>query len=295
MIYIHSTGLISPQGALHSPGRMRAVEPDYTGVLDPKLLRRMSRIIRMGVAAGLECLGGVRPDAIITGTAYGCLEDTTIFLRRMVENKEEMLTPTAFIQSTHNTVGAQIALMLGCHGYNNTFVHRGFSFESALLDGMMLIEEGAAGTVLVGGIDEITDTSHAILSRFGLYKGHVVNGEGASFFLLSGERGGVCLEAMETLYRPEDPLTGIRSFLEKHPGKVDLFVLGKNGEDDGRYDAIGREVLPGVPVETFKQLSGEYPTASAFGLAVAARRPGRVLLYNAYQNTHHSLSLVSPC
>ena len=93
----------------------------------------MSRIIRMGVAAAMECLQEAdvkKPDAIITGTAYGCLEDTGLFLAKMVENNEEMLTPTAFIQSTHNTVGAQVALMLSCHHYNNTFVHRGFSFES---------------------------------------------------------------------------------------------------------------------------------------------------------------------
>ena len=122
MIYIRSTGIIAPQGgpgarSPSEPGarpplergtRMRAVEPDYAKLIDPKVIRRMSRIIRMGVAAALECLNGATPDAIITGTAYGSLEDTTVFLKRMIDNKEEMLTPTAFIQSTHNTVGAQI-------------------------------------------------------------------------------------------------------------------------------------------------------------------------------------------
>ena len=100
----------------------------------------MSRIIKMGVRR-MECLkeaGVENPGAIITGTAYGCLADTESFLTKMVENKEELLTPTAFIQSTHNTVGAQIALMLKCHNYNNTFVHRGFSFENALLDAIII-------------------------------------------------------------------------------------------------------------------------------------------------------------
>ena len=62
--------------------------------------------------------------------------------------------------------------------------------------------------------------------------------EKASFFLLSGELGGARLEAMETMYKPDDPLTAIGAFLEKHPGKVDLLLLGKNGDDDGQYDAI---------------------------------------------------------
>lgn len=199
MVYIRSIGNISP-GAQGPGNRLKAIEPDYAKYIDAKLIRRMSRIIKMGVAAAMDCLDAAAeaastadeatgaaapgkrlvPDAIVTGTAYGCLEDTVTFLRRMVENKEELLTPTAFIQSTHNTVGAQIALMLQCHAYNNTFVHRGFSFESAVLDAQMLLEEGQATNVLVGGVDEITDTSHQILERFGLFKG-AMDGEGAVF------------------------------------------------------------------------------------------------------------------
>lgn len=343
-IYIHSTGIVSALGAQTGGGqmgdsqtgggqgaagerqpmpagerqltpagerqlmpagdRLRAVEPDYAKVIDPKMLRRMSRIIRMGVAAAMECLAGATPDAIVTGTAYGCLEDTTVFLDRMVVNNEEMLTPTAFIQSTHNTVGAQIALILGCHGYNNTFVHRGFSFEHALLDGMMLINEGDAGTVLVGGVDEITDGSHAILSRLGLYKHGRINGEGAAFFLLSREPGGpggassgaggersgtpggsgsaagvVCLEGIDTFYKPADPAAHIRAFLERHPGQIDA-VIGDTGEP-------------------FREKSGDYPTASAVGLWLAVEKvragAGRVLVYNNYLNIHHSLLLVSAC
>ena len=153
-MYIRGTGNISPQKTFgHLPfltetveytgNRLPCIEPDYKEFIDAKQIRRMSRIIRIGVAAAMECLkeAGVKsPDAIVTGTAYGCLEDTGLFLTKMVEFREEFLTPTAFIQSTHNTIGAQIGLMLQCNNYNNTFVHRGFSFESALLDGMMLMK-----------------------------------------------------------------------------------------------------------------------------------------------------------
>ena len=82
----------------------------------------------------------------------------------MIELNEEMLPPTAFIQSTHNTVAAQIALMLKCHAYNNTFVHKGISFESALLDGIMLMRDNEASNFLVGAIDELTDNSYIILN-----------------------------------------------------------------------------------------------------------------------------------
>ncbi len=209
-MYIQATAAMSPQKTfgqvpfltdqvIYPGNRLQVIEPAYNDWIEPKLLRRMSRIIRMGVSTAKACLQEgheTNPGAIITATAYGCLEDTGIFLTETIERKEEMPPPTAFIQSTHNTVGSQIALMLKCHNYNNTFVHNGFSFESALLDAMLLLKEKEAHNVLIGSIDELTDNSFAILNRLGLYKrtpdAHrnlftsnskgTVGGEGAAFF-----------------------------------------------------------------------------------------------------------------
>ena len=210
-IYICSTGNISPQHSLNadvffqqrmtaSKNYFKVIEPDYDEFVDSKMIRRMSRIVKMGAAAALTCLRRAeieKPAAILTATAYGCLEDTSTFLRRMIEFEEKMLSPTAFIQSTHNTVGAQIALLVKCHSYNNTIVHRAFSFENALTEASLLLTEGL-GPLLIGAIDEYTEDRQAILSRFGLYKvansgsglksGNIA-GEGAAFFLLDKEPG----------------------------------------------------------------------------------------------------------
>jgi 3-oxoacyl-[acyl-carrier-protein] synthase II len=345
-MYIRATGNISPQlsfsqllkePAVYTSNRLTCIEPDYSKILDPKLIRRMSHIIKMGVAAALECLkesGIENPDAIITGTAYGCLADTESFLTKLVANKEELLTPTAFIQSTHNTVGAQIALMLKCHNYNNTFVHRGFSFENALLDAITLIMDKEASNVLVGGVDEITNAGHAILSRFGLYKNNPVNsgdilttpsrgtiaGEGAAFFLLSEQSSGndyAELNAIHTLYKPSN--TGeiekaIFSFLNEQSfniDDIDLIIQGKNGDttNDAVYAALDDSLFSHKPIVDYKQFCGEYPTSSAFALWLAAnglktgqmpgvpidKRPETILIYNHYQGIHHSLYLLSAC
>jgi hypothetical protein len=109
-LFIRAAGNISPQRTFgqapllaspveHVGNRLPAVEPDYKSFIDVKLIRRMSRIIKMGVAAAMECLqqAGVGvPDAVVTGTAYGCLEDTNAFLSKMVEQEEELLTPYRF-------------------------------------------------------------------------------------------------------------------------------------------------------------------------------------------------------
>ncbi len=352
-MYIRATGNISPQKTFgHQPwvdapvayttNRLACIEPDYKEFIDPKQIRRMSRIIRMGVAAAMECLleAGVKiPDAIVTGTAYGCLEDTNSFLSKMVEFNEELLTPTSFIQSTHNTIGAQIGLMLQCNNYNNAFVHRGFSFESALLDGILLLKEKEAANVLVGAIDEITNTSHTILNRLGLYKqGPVLSldiyktktkgtiaGEGASFFLLANEPSATDygrLKGLHTFYKPEGIAAiekQVLSFLESQSTSmkdIDLIITGKNGDatSDETYRQLLQTVFTGKDSINYKNLCGEYPTASAFALWLAVNivktnkvpavpeytgsaenKIKRVLIYNNYLGIHHSLFLVAAC
>ena len=307
--FIRGMGNISPQKTFgHVPllqdpveqtgNRMRCVEPDYLKYIDAKFIRRMSRIIKMGTAAAMECLQEAEvknPDAIVMGTAYGCLEDTGIFMKKMAEQNEEMLTPTAFIQSTHNTIGAQIALLLQCHNYNNTFVHRGFSFESALLDAMMLLEENEASAVLAGAADEITDYSHAILSRFGLYKNEAISntdlykakskgtiaGEGAAFFLLSNqssEKDYAVLDALYTFYKPasiKEIEEEITSFLKNQSltvADIDIVIAGNNGDETGDeiYHQLKKDIFKHNALVNYKHLSGEYPTSTAFALWLAA-------------------------
>ena len=275
------------------------------------------------------------PGAIITGTAYGCIEDTVTFLTRMIEMQEEMLPPTSFIQSTHNTVAAQIALMLQCHNYNNTFVHKGVSFENALIDAMMLLNEGDANNILVGGTDEMTDTAHKILSRLGLYRrwpvsnlelyhttaNGTIGGEGAAFCLLSAQKTDANLAELagvKTFFKPKDINAveqHISQFLAAHSVSmtdIDLVITGRNG--DTRNDSVYNNLASffcNTPTGNYKHLCGEYPTSTAFALWLAANciktgaipatvaninlQPKKVLIYNHYFNTYHSLMLLSAC
>ena len=129
-----SDSFFSGSANVAEEGKLRAVEPNYKETIaEAGLRRRMSRIVKMGVSAGLACANGAYGvDAIITATGLGCLADTEKFLDSVVRNDESLLNPTAFIQSTFNTIGAQIALILKNSSYNVTYAHRGFSFESAL-------------------------------------------------------------------------------------------------------------------------------------------------------------------
>jgi 3-oxoacyl-(acyl-carrier-protein) synthase len=201
-LYIRAAATIAPKAkGGEELLRLSADEPDYAGLIPPMQLRRMSKAVRMGIGASLACLRSAKlekPDAITVGTSLGCIADTEVFLKKLVEQEEQMLSPTAFIQSTHNTVAGQIALATGCHGYNNTLVQHGHSFETAVMGASLYLAEHPDHNMLCGGVDELTDTVHGLLQRVAIYTASpyepedvtrehqgAIAGEGAGFLLLS--------------------------------------------------------------------------------------------------------------
>lgn len=315
-IYIRHTASIHPQGNPENHPYLSACEPDYKGIItNATLRRRMSRIIKMGVACGLECIDGMTSEniqGIITATGLGCLADTEKFLNTLIENEERMLNPTPFIQSTFNTIGAQIALFRQIHAYNMTYVHRGLSFESALLDAMLKIWEGA-DNILVGAIDEMTDTSYAIQQRLGLLKG-MQAGEGAQFFLLSREAGEhplaeiIGIDTFAGQQTAEEIKTRISCFLQRNGLKaqdIHWLMTGKSVEKETacKGNAIYEELLNSSLFSSsihlgFKHECGEYPTASAYAVWKAVKevqqcdRTTNILIYNHHHSINHSLILI---
>lgn len=307
--YINGIGIISPQNTFntkeflptiveHNSNSLRCIEPSYKEFLNPTLARRMARIIKMSIAASNICMKDAAvdmPDAIITGTALGCLEDTEKFLLAIIENDEQFLTPTSFIQSTHNTVSAQIALQLKCMNYNFTYVHKGFSFESSVLDALMMLKEGEAKNILVGGHDEMTDKYFRVCDRIDYWKREQINtmdlknsktngsiaGEGSAFFMLSSNKNEhtyAKLKGIKSVFKPQNNQeieNTISEFLKaKNIDKndIDVVIYGING--DARYDGIYHNLINNYFTNStatyFKHLCGEYQTSASFAMWLAA-------------------------
>lgn len=252
-LYIRSAAAIAPQADPATPiVSLSAKEPDYSGTIPPMQLRRMSKAVRMGIGAAKSCMiasGIERPDAITVGTAIGCIADTEIFLKKLVQQDEQMLTPTAFIQSTHNTVAGQIALGMGCHGYNNTIVQHGHSFEGALMSTALHLSEHPDQIMLCGGVDELTDTVLGLMQRIGVYTPQphqptdeqplyngAIAGEGVGFLLLSvhPEQAVACISglAMFSETHPDKAPARIQSILDAKGGlrNTDLLLTGANAD-----------------------------------------------------------------
>jgi 3-oxoacyl-[acyl-carrier-protein] synthase II len=253
----------------------------------------------MGVTAAGICLhdaGVEKPDAIITGTGLGMMEETEKFLNGILDNGEKLLNPTAFIQSTHNTVGAHIAVMIGCNYYNLTYVHGPVSLENALLDSLMRLEEIPSEKVLLGGVEEITEAHFVITDSMGFWKKGLLSnldlmkdktpgtlaGEGASFFLLSKEESPQnygLIRGLSTRFNPDKQTIAvdhIEDFLAAHKlnaAGIDLVILGLNGDpsSDAVYEPVTGYFEGKSNLAYYKHLCGEHYLASSFALWLAAR------------------------
>jgi len=149
-------------------------EEDLAEIRDyvkPLEARRMGKLMKSSLLSSLKALrkaGITQPDAIITGTAYGCMENSEQLLIQLMNEGETMLKPTAFMQSTHNTIGSNIAIWLGCHGYNVTYTQENDSMKWALHDAECLLRSGRCKTVLVGCHDETTPLFRELMGRLGV-------------------------------------------------------------------------------------------------------------------------------
>jgi 3-oxoacyl-[acyl-carrier-protein] synthase II len=304
-VYIQGFGNISIQNTFGHTGfhepvwynepYVRCIDPDFKNFISPIEARRMSKLIKRAIVTAKACIlesGIEMPDAIISGTGLGSIDDTEKFLSSMIENNEKFLQPTFFIQSTHNTISSQIAINLKCHGHNNTFVHGGISFECALTEALLLFADKSVKTVLVGGYDEMTPSYFKLLDRIGFWKKEIADsaelnmsnstgtlaGEGSISVMLSDSKNGktyAAIEAMQVLYQPEDIETSIINFLSnngKSVSDIDLVLLGMNGDVKGDliYKTIAVNLFESKTHAWFKHLSGEFFSSAGFGLWLAA-------------------------
>ena len=137
----------------------------------PLEARRMGKLMKASLLSSLKALkqAGIDcPDAIVTGTSLGCWENTEALLTQIEQEGEVMLSPTNFMQSTHNTIGSNVAIRTHCHGYNVTYTQGDDSLEWALRDARRLLQTGRCKTVLVGCHDETTPLYRSLMERLGV-------------------------------------------------------------------------------------------------------------------------------
>ena len=243
------------------------------------LRRRMSRVVKSGVAAGIESLlefgDRAAVEAVVTATGLGCIADSEKFLDSLIANEERMLNPTPFIQSTFNTVGAQIALLRGLHCYNTTYANRWTSFENALTDAALRIGAGLSRAVLVGAFDETTPSAGIILQRLGVAQ-QGGWGESSIFFVLTAEAFDTSVAAITGIRFPDGTAIGESAGTGRIQSRENADTGTSAGGNAGTGAAAGNVEEPGNATQ-----SGECRTIRAVSYTHldVYKRQGRICLH----------------
>lgn len=292
--YIYSASQISVQSALtdewfDSPVAIdepyrRSVDPDFKTYIPPLEARRMGKILKRAIVTSMSALensGCEKVDAIITGTGLGCIENTEFFLDALSRDGEQLLKPTYFMQSTHNTISSLVGIKMKCNGYNITYAHKELSFDSALYDAWLQLRLGMIDSALVGGHDEMTPSYFKLLEKAGyLGQQSELAGETAVSFVIGSKPqdkhlcrfGGIRMmycpdkeeisrqlhELLDSANIPMDDVSGV------------LTSMNGNAGHDAYISKLCGNLFPDIPLLRYKHLFGESYTASGLGLYVAA-------------------------
>lgn len=297
---------------------VRAVDPDFKQFISAGDARRMGKLLKRALATSLSALqeGGIEnPDAIITGTGFGSIENTELFLDALVREGEQLLKPTQFMQSTHNTASSLIGIHTKCHGYNSTYSQKGFSFDSALYDAWMQFRIDRIGSALVGSHDEMSPVFSGFVRKAGHVKEGEICSEAAVSVLLadSGNAAYCSLEGVKLFDTPsQDTLRQVLA--DMTAGGIDAVMTGMSGnaENDSWYGFLDA-MLPGVAQLRYKPLFGVNFSSSAIGFYASACclkrgsvpavlsasgkaidcRKG-ILVVNVVEGRHYSFALLKP-
>lgn len=285
MTYINAISSISFQNFLEDKSLQplktidkdsKLIQPNYKQWIKPMKLRRMSKIVRMGLACTKDIISQTNTedfDSIIVGTGLGCIKDTVKFIETINSVSTSSIPPTAFIQSTHNTIAGQIALQFSNNNYNMTYVQNGVSFEHALIDGHLKVLEGN-DNILVGALDEMIDYLQS-LAKIAEIENPNSYTEGSAFFNLTNKKDEKSYaELVKTMtficgedFNLEETINSFLGSLNLEINDIDLVFSSSDN-----FISEKKHILHSFKNKVFyEKYCGKYFTSSAFGFYLACQ------------------------
>ena len=295
----------------------RSIDPSFKDYISPIEARRMGKILKRAIATSKEAIkasGLETIDAIITGTGYGCIENTEFFLEALSKEGEQMLSPTYFMQSTHNTISSLVAIQTKNHGYNVTYAHKGISFDSALQDAVLQMRLGKINSALVGGHDELTPTFYNILKKGGMMgEDEEMCGEAAVSVVVGTKSDNYLCKLMNFKMLHKPSMEKLKAVAASFKADYILTGISGNHKSDEAYLAETKELYGDAKLLKYKHIFGESFTSSGIGFYVAAqclkagkvpahlfvnpqeatdKKPSNILIFNHSDGNNYSLTLL---
>lgn len=223
-----------------APACVPCQDPDFKQFIPPMQARRMGTLLKRALVTAqraLDLSGIVMPDAVLCGTARGCAEPTDHILASFAESGEGSVSPTDFMQSTHNTVASAIAIHLKCHGYNCTYSQGCVSFESALLDAFLQLKAGLLSSALVCAAEDTVEFSG------GEYPASALS---VAMFLSNNPEGALCELSQVQICHGFAPEVSDAPVLEEKDYKP---LFGDNAVSGAAGLYMGAHLLDGQPLQ----------------------------------------------
>lgn len=250
--------------------------------LPARFVRRLKRLPRMtlslAVAAQQDSGFAGKPAAIFMGTGWGALSETYDFLARLTESQEQFPSPTDFVGSVHNGPAGQTAILLGATGANITTGGGDYSFEQALFAADLLLGEGDDDHCLVLGADEGHQTLSPLLDP-SIAPGTPLADGGGALCLSRKKEGAHCLLALP-FYQRSTATTDIDALIDALggaaalQGRCALLLAGipaaEREAGEAQLERFIRQTHLDIPVIRYRELLGEFASASAVAAAIAA-------------------------
>ena len=156
------TGFDTSAYKSHLGGEIQDFNPrDF---LKPMQYRKMSKASRFAVAASIQALKdaslAVTEDnseqiGIIAGTGYASTSYTDDFFVSLLQEGPSGAEPFFFPETVPNAPASQISIFHSIRGPLSTVSHNNVSGELAIIYACDLLQSGAAGAVIVCGVDEL--------------------------------------------------------------------------------------------------------------------------------------------
>ncbi|MFO0757180.1 MAG: beta-ketoacyl-[acyl-carrier-protein] synthase family protein [Byssovorax sp.] len=270
-------------GTPPDPGPIALTPGDH---LDPARARRMDRagklttiaIAAAGADGGLE-LDGDRSLGVgaVSGSAFGSVDGSTAFVRRVFEKGAKMASPADFPNLVPSSPVGHASIYLGLRGPVVAVSDLEVTAESALVTAIELLSAGAGEAIFAGSAEERSPMIERCLGP--LCTGITDRGprsEGASALLFeteehARERGAKAVARVVGFTSWRGAGQGACSGLPSPAGRAAVFV--------GREDAHLREVLEGTgwaeaPMRSLAGRAGDQEGTGGFAAAAAVSALG---------------------
>lgn len=279
---------------------------DPTNVLDAGRSRRMDRSARLStlvMSAALDNANAasnreVERDrmAAVSGTAFGNVDGSMRFMKRMLEKGAQFASPVDFPNMVPSSPVSHAAIYCGLRGPALATPDLSATAESALATGLELIEGGVSQTAVVGSVEEVSDLAERVLAPLLGVRTLSAHSEGASALVLetaadAQARGKRALAAV-VVWRSTRQADLLQALPAPPPGAI---VVSEPNVDV--VALLVGSAWQDVPCFTLARAAGEHVGLGGVALAAAAQRlastPGSALVLGAAPDRAYAFLLES--